>query len=89
MSGSPPVTPPKVPPNYMSPGVAQELLIIDQIDLYRTLLARMKILAANAQINSVDEFNVMITRLEGILREMERLQNQQQQSQQPQQSHQP
>src|SRR5690606_20245788 len=63
-SAPPPrVSPPSSPPGYMSPAVAQELLLIDRIELYRTLLARMKVLAANAQVNSVDEFNVMITRL--------------------------
>jgi len=89
-SAPPPrVSPPTSPPGYMSPAVAQELLLIDRIELYRTLLARMKVLAANAQVNSVDEFNVMITRLESILREMERLQQNSQLPSQQQQSTQP
>ncbi|MGE3340852.1 MAG: hypothetical protein AB7J46_02865 [Candidatus Altimarinota bacterium] len=65
----------QVPPGYMSPALAQELLLIDKIELYRVLLERMKQLATNAQISSVDEFNLVINRLESLIREMERLQS--------------
>jgi hypothetical protein len=64
-----------LPPGYMSIGVAQELLAIEKIELYRALIHRMRILATNTQVGSVDEFNIIIQRLESLLQEMERLQN--------------
>ena len=74
-AGTPDTSPPAIPPGFMSPTVAQELLLIDKIELYRTMLARMKTLAASAQLSSVDELTAVINRLETLLKEMERLQN--------------
>lgn len=80
------IPPPTV---YMSPTVAAERLLIDKIELYRVIIARMKLLAENAQIGTVDEFNIMITRLETLLKEMERLQATQPPQPQPQPQPQP